>query len=112
MDPPNPTVDMHDCNVHKIVVMKKHGSNTENISHAVLRLGTKAQISDVKHFHLTLERRLYQQSVTGSEKKGKISINFSLASLNPPFAFILVHNLFSCRPRGIYGAGRRHSRHN
>ena len=24
-----------------IVVMKKHGSNTENISHAVLRLGTK-----------------------------------------------------------------------
>ena len=24
-----------------IVVMKKHGSNTENIAHAVLRLGTK-----------------------------------------------------------------------
>ena len=44
MDPPitpNPTEDTHGCNLQEIVVMKKHGSNTEYISQAVLRLGTE-----------------------------------------------------------------------
>ena len=41
MDPPNPTEDMHDCKYDKNIVMKNQSPIPENISQAVLRLGTK-----------------------------------------------------------------------